>query len=166
MKGYSFRTVAFTGHRDYDGCADARLDVLLEGLYGEGFRTFLSGMAVGFDLAAAEAVLRLRALHGDVRLVAVVPFPGQAARFPARDRARYEAVLCAADRTEVVCPRYVPECYARRNDRLVEEASLLVAWYDGRRGGTHYTVGKARRERLATINLWDGPQPELPGLFR
>lgn len=166
MNGYSSDAVAFTGHRDYDGCADGRLDTLLERLYGEGFRTFLSGMAVGFDLAAAEAVLRLRSLHDDVRLVAVIPFPGQAARFPAREKMRYDAVLRAADRRELVCAEYVPGCYARRNDRLVEEASLLVAWYDGRSGGTQYTVRRAHRKHVATINLGNDPQPELRGLFR
>ena len=74
---------AFTGHRTYDGRGDAALRVLLDAMYARGFRTFLSGMAVGFDLAAAEAVVALRHAHPDVRLVAVVPFRRQAARFPA-----------------------------------------------------------------------------------
>ena len=50
-------SVAFSGHRTYRGDAAGTLHRTLEELYARGFRTFLSGMAVGFDLAAAEAVL-------------------------------------------------------------------------------------------------------------
>ena len=54
------RSVAFTGHQDYDGRADGILRAVVYRLWSEGFRFFLSGMACGFDLAAAEAVLALR----------------------------------------------------------------------------------------------------------
>ena len=53
-------TVAFTGHRTYDGQAAAALRATVGELYARGFRTFLCGMAMGFDLAAAEAVLACR----------------------------------------------------------------------------------------------------------
>ena len=53
-------SVAFSGHRTYRGDAAGALRRTLEELYARGFRTFLSDMAVGFDLAAAEAVLELR----------------------------------------------------------------------------------------------------------
>ncbi|MBR5282008.1 MAG: DUF1273 family protein, partial [Alistipes sp.] len=64
-------TVAFTGHRSYNGSADERLAALLEELYGRGYRRFLTGMAWGFDLAAAEAVIRLKQSHEDVQLIAI-----------------------------------------------------------------------------------------------
>ena len=53
-------TVAFTGHRTYGGQAAAALRATVGELYARGFRTFLCGMAMGFDLAAAEAVLACR----------------------------------------------------------------------------------------------------------
>ena len=87
--------VAFTGHRTYRGETGDALSRTLEELCARGFRTFVSGMAVGFDLAAAEAVLALRERCPEVRLVAAVPFPGQARHFPHKERARYERVLAA-----------------------------------------------------------------------
>ena len=63
-------TVAFTGHRTYCGEASAALAAAIRGLHAHGFRTFLCGMAVGFDLAAAEAVLELRDSLPGLRLVA------------------------------------------------------------------------------------------------
>ena len=72
--------VAFTGHRRYRGEADDALAQTVEELCRAGFRTFLSGMALGFDLAAAETVLVLRRRFPGIRLVAAIPCPGQAER--------------------------------------------------------------------------------------
>lgn len=128
-------SVAFTGHRTYRGAAADALRRTVGELYARGFRTFLSGMAVGFDLAAAEAVLELRERVPGVRLVAAVPFRGQEMRFSPADRERFRRVLAEADSVEVLAPAYHRGCYAVRNDFLVYNARVLVAWYDGSPGG-------------------------------
>ena len=156
-------TAAFTGHRTYRGEAAEALAALLGDLHAEGYRRFLCGMALGFDMAAAEAVLALRAAHPEVRLVCVVPFAGQDRRFPAVEQERYRRILEAADETVVLRDDYRPDCYARRNDCLTDGASAVVAWYDGSSGGTHYTVRRARRLGLRVLNLWQNPQAEFPG---
>ncbi|WP_278978858.1 SLOG family protein [Alistipes finegoldii] len=200
-------TVAFTGHRTYGGQAAAALRATVGELYARGFRTFLCGMAMGFDLAAAEAVLACRdsetgsafspaafpastlapaassasafpaamvsasvfspASAPDphfphtpmpgLRLVAVIPFRGQESRFPAADRERFRRVLAAADHSVTLSPSYHAGCYAVRNNYLVEHAALLVAWYDGSPGGTHYTVRRALGRGLEFINLHPHP---------
>ena len=146
-------TVAFTGHRTYRGEADAALRSLLQQLYAEGARTFLSGMAVGFDLAAAEAVIALRAAYRDVRLVAVVPFAGQAKGFSPAERRRYERVLAEADERITLSPRFHQGCYQVRNQFLVDHAATLVAWYNGSRGGTQQTFLSALHRGLRVENL-------------
>ena len=146
-------TVAFTGHRTYCGEASAARAAAIRGLHAHGFRTFLCGMAVGFDLAAAEAVLELRDSLPGLRLVAVVPFGGQEARFSHADRARYRAAMASADDAVVLSPVYRAGCYAVRNNYLVDHASLLVAWYDGSPGGTRHTVSRALRRGLEFVNL-------------
>ncbi len=156
-------TAAFTGHRTYRGEAAEALAALLGDLHAEGYRRFLCGMALGFDMAAAEAVLALRAAHPEVRLVCVVPFAGQDRRFPVVEQERYRRILEAADETVVLRDDYRPDCYARRNDCLTDGASAVVAWYDGSSGGTHYTVRRARRLGLRVLNLWQNPQAEFPG---
>lgn len=161
-------TVAFTGRRTYRGEASDALERTLEALYDRGFRTFLSGMAVGFDLAAAEAVLALRERRRDVRLIAAIPFHGQENRFGLLDRQRYRRVLAEADDAEVLSPAYHRGCYAVRNNFLTDHASLLVAWYDGMPGGTHYTVCRARRSGMEIVNLHKGPSAGAesgPALF-
>lgn len=146
-------TAAFTGHRTYDGTAAATLADAVGRAYMRGYRTFLSGMAVGFDLAAAEAVLKLRAEHPDVQLVAVIPFRGQAERFSAEDRARFQAIEAAADEVVVLSGTFHCGCYAVRNRYLADNASLVVAWYDGSSGGTQYTLRRAFARNREVWNL-------------
>ena len=72
-------SVAFTGHRTYRGAAADALRRTVGELYARGFRPFLCGMAMGFDLAAAEAVLACR----DSQTASVFsPAAASAAAFP------------------------------------------------------------------------------------
>lgn len=160
--------VAFTGHRNYPYDA-ARIGGVLEALYREGNRTFLSGMALGFDLAAAEAVLELRRRHDDVRLAAIVPFRGQEERFPPSERLRYARILAAADSVIVLAGQYGREVYRVRNNFLVDHAATLVTWYDGHEGGTRQTVRRALQLKRRIIHLNPSTPPEAypqPELFR
>ena len=146
-------TVAFTGHRTYCGEASAALAAAIRGLHAHGFRTFLCGMAVGFDLAAAEAVLELRDSPPRAAARRRSALGGQEARFSNADRVRYRAAMASADDAVVLSPVYHAGCYAVRNNYLVDHASLLVAWYDGSPGGTRHTVFRALRRGLEFVNL-------------
>lgn len=138
-------TVAFTGHRTYCGEAAAALAAAIRGLHAHGFRTFLCGMAVGFDLAAAEAVLELRGSLPGLRLVAVVPFGGQEARFSHADRARYRAAMASADDAVVLSPstvRGVMPCATTTSSTMPRCSSPGTTV---RPGGTCHTVSRTLR---------------------
>lgn len=157
-------TASFTGHRTYCGEAARLTDLTVERLTRDGITDFLCGMAVGFDMAAAESVMRMRTLLADrtVRLTAVVPFRGQESRFTAAEQSRYRRILAAADCVIYLAERYSPECYMRRNDFLVDNSSVTVAWYDGSpKGGTRYTVRRAQRLGRRIINLRPAEQMEI-----
>lgn len=153
----------FTGHRSYDGEANEALRTTIDALYDEGVRTFRVGMAEGFDLAAAEAVVALRDKVGDVVVEAIVPWPAFASRFGMRARAIYDAVIATADIVRYADSAYHPMIFHRRNDMLVEGADVVVAWYDGSKGGTDYTVRRARRLGCRIINL--RPSEQLSIVF-
>ncbi len=144
---------AFTGHRTYRHEADDLLRRTVTMLYATGIRTFLSGMAVGFDLAAAETVLNCKATHADIRLVAVVPFRGQQFRFSDYDRARFERILADADETILLSESYSRGSYTIRNNYLIAHAATLITWYDGSTGGTRYTVERALAQNRKLIHL-------------
>ncbi len=154
------QTVAFTGHRSVTGISLAelshRLDKAIMDCYDRGYRRFITGMAIGFDMLAAEAVVRLRASRPDVHLMAAIPFPGQPARFSLEDRQRYIRLLEAADSQKMISAFYHSRCFHRRNDYMIDNASMLIALWDGKpSGGTYYTYTEALRRGLSVVNLFE-----------
>ena len=96
-----------------------------------------------------------------IDLVAVEPFGGFRELFSGEDRELYDRVLAAATERVVVSDEEAG-VYMRRNDYLVDNASVVVAWWDSERhGGTAYTVRRARHSRVEVINLYPDPQLEL-----
>ena len=145
--------VAFSGHRSYDGSADDRLRSVVADLYAEGVRIFRVGMAEGFDLAAGEVVLSLMELYDDIVLEAYVPWPLFSARFDRESKLKYDAVIAKAQVIRYAGFAFQNTIFHQRNDMLVDGAGYLVAWWNGSRSGTGYTVGRARRQRSKIINL-------------
>lgn len=169
MKIDKNKTVAFSGHRSFkmantqgnlfgsdettDAALSGRIDVEIRKLIARGYDTFLCGMAEGFDLLAGERVAALGEEFPDIRLIAVVPHPGQADRFDAQSRARYDALAARAYATVTLCSHYRADCYHRRNDYLVDNSTALVCYYNGSKGGTEYTVKRAMRMGVTVINV-------------
>ncbi len=150
-------TLCFTGHRRYVPSPDdeARLAAALESAWADGYRVFISGMAPGFDLAAAEAVLRIK--RPDIELVAAIPFLGQPHGYTADDRRRYDMLLDAADEVHILSDHYSHGCYYQRDDWMVDRSSRIICWYDGSRGGTRYTVRRALKAGLDVVNVFRDP---------
>lgn len=161
-------TVSFTGHRPdkIAGCNASRgaVEVAIRKAVAEeieraverGAECFVSGMAPGFDLWAADEVLRLRAegrIHRGVKLRLAVPYQGFERSFAKEYRPLYESILEAADEVLYISIGYHHGCFARRNDYLVECADSLVAYYEGAEGGTRYTLRRAEQRGLHIVNL-------------
>lgn len=151
--------VAFTGHRTYDGSANDALMATISALYAEGARHFRVGMAEGFDLAAGSAVVEMMLTHSDITLEACIPWPGFEARFSAEDRTEYNRIMDHAAIVRYASNEYHRTVFYDRNDMLVEGAQSLVAWWDGGKSGTGYTVKRARKLGLIIKNLY--PQKQL-----
>ena len=118
-------------------------------------------MAVGFDIEAAEAVLALREEFVGVRIVAIVPFEGMQRGFSEEWRRRFEHIVAEADEVITLAPKYSVEVYAVRNNFLVDNSSAIIAYFDGSKGGTAYTVRRAVKGLLRIVNLYNNPQREL-----
>ena len=134
------KAAAFTGHRFIRYSDRQRLETNLEraitACYQSGIRHFLCGMALGFDMLAAETLLAMKADHADIRLTAVIPFRGQPCKFNPADKGRYQSILGKAD--NVVCQ--AQRLYAEPR----QPHHRLLQWRAERRhvlhlpqGGTH-----------------------------
>lgn len=116
----------------------------------EGVSIFISGMARGVDMWAAETVFQIRDTLPDrnVQLWAAIPYNRQAASWKDTDKERYARILERADRIEYISHAYYSGCFHKRNRWMVEHATHLLAVYDGKTGGTRYTVNYARDRGL------------------
>lgn len=149
-------TVCFTGHRAIsrsDEQLRPQLDELLELLYQQGYRDFLCGGALGFDMIAADHVVRLREKHPDVRLIFCLPCADQSAKWNRADCSRYERLLYLSDETRVLSPRYYDGCMQARNAYMVDRSYLCVAYMAHLRGGTLSTVRYAISQDVPVINI-------------
>ena len=159
-------TVCFTGHRpqslsfgfdeSHPDCVDLknRLFEEIGKLIEQGADTFYSGMALGIDTFAAEAVLQYKKENPSIRLIAAIPCPDQAVKWRLPDQKRYNSILAQCDQQVLVSPNYHRGCMHQRNRFMVDNAHVLIAVYDGiSKGGTAYTVNYAKEKGLTVIEL-------------
>lgn len=157
-------TCCFTGHRlhklpwganeQHDQCLWLRqqLSRAIAQAAQQGITHFISGMAQGVDLWAAEAVLALKPHHA-ITLEAALPFAQQSHGWHAALRQRHEAVLLQCDRVTIVSPAYHPGCFDARNRYMVAHSGQIIAVYGGGGGGTRQTLALAKREGLNVVLL-------------
>ncbi len=158
-------TCTFTGHREGKlpwgsqetdpRCLDLKKRIFdtIESLYHSGIRHFICGMATGCDLYFCEAVMALRDEHPDVTIEAAIPWEGQAERWPAVLKKRYNRLVSECDYQTLVRKDYTQDCMLRRNRYMVDHASVLIAAYNGAPGGTRSTMLYAMRQGLEVIEL-------------
>lgn len=146
----------FTGHRPEKIKRNVdEINMLIEAVVAEavkeGFTTFISGMARGVDIWAAESVLRLRDKGNSIRLVCASPFEGFEKSWPEEWKSRYYRILKSADEVNYICRGYSAGCFQIRNRWMVDRSSRLIAVYDGGKGGTRNTINYARAQGLDAI---------------
>ena len=149
-----YETCAFTGHRnlnypDYD---PELLDRVVLNLIKNGTKRFLCGMATGFDMNAAQCVIKYKKQYG-VKLIACIPCTEQAERFSAKDKALYGRIINECDEVEVLSDNYYDGCMLSRNRYMVDNCDVLVSFLRHRRGGTYYTVNYAQASDKKIIEI-------------
>lgn len=153
-----YKTCAFTGHRPQNlpwqfneadtNCLKMKqiLNQQISQLAKNGFTDFLSGMALGSDTWAAEAVLNLRKKKPALKLHCILPCKTQAEKWPVSEQERYQKILAQADSIFFTSRNYHPNCMLERNRFMVEKARLLLAVYNGQpHSGTAAAVRHAQK---------------------
>lgn len=113
-----------------------------------GFVTFISGMARGVDIWAAEIVLRLRDAGEPIHLICASPFEGFEKSWPEDWQSRYRSVLGRADVVRYICKGYNRSCFQIRNEWMVDRSARVIAVYNGESGGTRNTIVYAKKQRV------------------
>ena len=150
--------VCFTGHRPEnldmsEGKVKSALLREIMKAIDEGFNVFISGMARGVDIWAAEIVLRLRKEGANVKLICASPYEGFERGWSAEWQRRYYVILAAADLVRFICPGYSRACYQIRNEWKVDHSALVIAVFNGQPSGTKYTIDYAKRKSVPCWNI-------------
>ena len=158
LAGFINHACAFTGHRPQKlpwrndetapGCValKATLADQIAALIEDGYTEFLSGMAPGVDMWAAQIVIDLRENNPALKLHCILPCAAQSERWSVASSEQYRTILEQADSIIFVNRADNKNCMLERDRFLVSYASLVLAVYNGeRRGGTAATVRYARK---------------------
>ena len=152
------KTVCFSGHRQIERGHEKPLETELfaetKRLIDDGYQIFISGMALGFDTMAAQCVIELKKRY-DIKLVAAIPYVGQADRWNDRDRQRYFDILKQCDETVCISAALSSGCYKERNKFMVDNSSALITYFVKDKTGTAQTVNYARQKEVKITNLND-----------
>lgn len=108
----------------------------------------LCGMALGWDSAVAEGCLEV-----DIPLVAAIPFRGQEQRWAGPQQERYHHLLGQAQSVWVASPLTTKEAFLARNRYMVDQADLILVAFEGRPGGTAYTIRYALERGKKVLNM-------------
>lgn len=160
------QTICLTGHRPkslpwgYDETKEScikfkkDLETIFENAIKCGYKTFLSGMAEGFDMIGTEILLKLKKKH-NIQIIAVVPCLGQELKWSAKQQERYNKVLKQCDNKIILSPQYTPTCMNERNKFMVDNSSVCIACWKGKASGTRNTLLYAKQKNCKTkiINL-------------
>ena len=136
-------TCCFTGHRvlrkDFDVTV---LEQVINEAVNSGYKTFLTGMANGFDRVCASVVMNLKE-EKNVEIIACVPCRDQTRFFTSEQKAEYNYFLKNADKVIYLSDGYYKGCMQLRNRYMVDNSSLVIAYSKTNFGGTYYTVSYA-----------------------
>lgn len=150
----------FTGHRpeklqSSEEVIQKELEQAIRQAIADGFTVFLSGMARGVDLWAAEIVLSLRDVGLPIKLICVCPYYGMEQSWERHWQKKYRTVLQRADLIRFLYSDYRSSCFQIRNQWMVDHSARVIAVFHGSKGGTKNTIDYARKLGVPVIFLQD-----------
>ena len=142
--------VCFTGHRPEKLTRSERaikkdLEREIRQAIAGGLDVFITGMARGVDIWAAEIVLKLRDAGQPIKLMCACPYDGFEQGWRQEWQGQYRTILAAADFVKYVCPSYSRACFQIRNEWMVNHAARVIAVFNGEKSGTKNTIDYATK---------------------
>ena len=145
--------VCFTGHRPekltrFEWLIKRDLEKQIRQAIADGQDVFITGMARGVDIWAAEIVLKLRRKGAPIKLICACPYEGFEKQWEISWQDRYRKILKEADLVRYICPGYSKSCFQIRNEWMVNHAARVIAVFNNTPGGTMNTIEYAIRQNV------------------
>ncbi|MEG0615237.1 MAG: SLOG family protein [Oscillospiraceae bacterium] len=169
-------TVCFTGHRPeklpFKGGEElATTNVLKSVLYKaiydsieEGYSTFITGMARGIDVWAADMVIEFKLKNPKIRLVCVKPYATFGNERRGYEKWEFAHILEKADEVISLSDVYTKDCLRIRNQYMVDHSEKVIAVVANYVSGTGQTIRYAQKKGLEMriIDLKKSPEIFYP----
>jgi len=112
----------------------------------------ITGMALGWDTAIADSCVKL-----DIPFIAAIPFANQERMWPLHSQIIYTNLLQKSEKVEIIDknPYFSLEKMHQRNEWMVNQSDMLLALWNGTKGGTDHCIKFARKNNKPIINVWD-----------
>ncbi len=152
------RIVSGTGHRPdkLGGYSDEVFNKLIE-IAENALKQIkptgvISGMALGWDMALAQAAINL-----EIPLIAAIPFIGQESKWEKESQDYYNELLSKAQKIEIISDgEYSSKKMQIRNEWMVDNSDIVLAMYNGDTfGGTYNCIKYVERKTKPIINLFN-----------
>lgn len=148
----------FTGHRPEklkrpEWRIKKELETQIRQATADGLNNFISGMARGVDIWAAQIVLHLRKEGKNVRLICACPYDGFETGWSNDWQKQYREILSVADCVKYISAGYHHSCFQHRNEWMVNHAARVIAVYNGERSGTKNTIDYAVRTCIPVVYI-------------
>ena len=150
--------VCFTGHRpekltrtEKDIVCD--LEKEIRQAIADGLSVFITGMARGVDIWAAQIVLSLRNSGYDIKLICACPYDGFESGWSKDWQKQYKEILATADYVKYVCEGYSRSCFQIRNEWMVNHAARVIAVFNGEKSGTKNTIDYAAKAGIPVVRI-------------
>ena len=115
----------------------------------------ITGMALGVDTIYARAVLGLKDMGYDVKLTCAIPCRNHNSKWKSQKAIdEYNYILSRADKVVLVSDcDYNNAVMQLRNEWIVDNSDVIIAVWDGSKGGTDNCVkyAKARNKELRYV---------------
>ena len=146
----------FTGHRPEklntsEKEVKAALREQIDQAVHDGLTVFITGMARGVDLWAAEIVLEQRKRNDAIKLICAIPHEGFEIRWSTEWRQLYHYVRGHADLVRIIGTRYYSGVYQIRNEWMVNHSARVIAVFNGQPSGTKNTIDYAYRQKVPVV---------------
>lgn len=145
------KTCCFTGHRNFEHpkeiIKEKTYDLINKAITKAGYTHFIVGGAIGFDMLVAEILLELRDNHYPrITIEIAMPCPNQDKYWNDTQKKKYVNILKRTDKKTLVSETYFKECMQKRNKYMVNNSSVVIAYWTGRPSGTKNTIDYAKNE--------------------
>lgn len=155
-------TIAFTGHRpnklgnDYD-LVSPKVKLIETQIYNtvteiakEDEYEFIVGGALGIDTLVAKLAIKFY-----IPFTVAVPCRDQDRMWPQKSRDRYKDILLKAKEIYYISEEYNNHCMQDRNKWMVDNSDILIAVWNGTKGGTANCINYAQKigKRVIIIKI-------------